>query len=377
VRAESFPTPATGPWRGASLLLALAFGTGCASGPGREAKVVEEFVTRTGFNGVVLVAAHGAVLDLETRGFESFEDRRPTTPATRYQLGSISKWITTLLVLRLVDEGQLSLEAPIGRYLPGITIPAGDRVTLHHLLSHTSGVPNDIIAAYQADPSVLERPLSTPDAIRAYAGGVLAFEPGSRFDYSHSNWILVKGILESVTGHPFAEDVRRLLTGPLHLEDTGVFSGDGSTVPHLARAYDCGEGEPRPVTAAFPDYLACAGGIYSTATDLFALLEALYGGELLSADSLRRLDTVWVEDEGYAYGGRVRSLELAGRPERVLWHSGSNGPSKSRVSRVLSDGTTVLTLSNTGAPPEETGALTERVLAALHGPEGDAAPRPD
>jgi len=363
---------------GVALVSCLA---GCAAGPGpgREADLVERFVTSTSFNGVVLVAAGGSVLHLQTSGFESFEDQRPTTRATRYQLGSISKWITTLVVLRLVDEGKLSLEVPIGRYLPGSPLPARDRVTLHHLLSHTSGVPNDIIAAYQADPSILERSLSTRDAIREYASGALTFEPGSQFDYSHSNWILVKGIVENATGSPFEENVRRLLTEPLELRDTGVFSGDGSTVPHLARSYDCEDGEPRPVTAAFPDFLVCAGGIYSTASDLFELLEALYAGAFLSADSLRRLDTIYVEDEGYAYGGRIRLLELAGRPQRVLWHTGSNGPSKSRVSRVLSDGTTVITLSNTGASPEQTGALVERVLEAMHaaqvaGPPGPGAP---
>lgn len=111
--------------------------------------------------------------------------------------------------------------------------------------------------------------------------------------------------------------------------------------------------------------------MYSTAPDLLQLLGALYDGKLLSDDALAKLDTVYWRDEdltcgdkagGYAYGGRVRAMSLSGKAEIVLWHTGSNGPSKGRVSRVLADGLTVITLTNTDTSPEETGALIEAVL---------------
>ncbi|HEX8299219.1 MAG TPA: hypothetical protein VF594_08680, partial [Rubricoccaceae bacterium] len=103
--------------------------------------------------------------------------------------------------------------------------------------------------------------------------------------------------------------------------------------------------------------------------DLLALLNALYGdGQrapgILSDASRRALDTVYVPEETYAYGGRVRTLTLGGRDETVVWHSGSSGPFKSRMSRVLATGLTVISLSNSGASPTETGALAEAILGA-------------
>ncbi len=143
----------------------------------------------------------------------------------------------------------------------------------------------------------------------------------------------------------------------------------------LAPGYEELGPPPVRVDLPAPTYLVAAGGMYSTAPELLAVLDALYSGRLLSAASRSALDTVVTEDDdlatsdrpgGYAYGGRVRTMDLGDEPEAVLWHTGSNGPSKARISRVLSDGLTVITLTNAGTSPEETGALTEDVLRVLY-----------
>lgn len=337
-------------------------------------EIAEGFAERTQFNGVILIAQRDTVLYAEAHGYENAEDRVPTRLDTRYQLGSISKWITSLVVLKLADQGTLSLTAPIQTYLPDYRSDTGRHLTLHHLITHTSGVPNDIITAYQEDPAILNEPLTTMEAVRRYASGDLLFEPGSQFDYSHSNWILVKAIIEQATGSTFEENVRALIVRPVGLEDTGVF-WDGSPAARLAPGYE--DLRPTPVRAElpFPAYLACAGGVYSTAPDLLALLNALYEGRSLSDDALEKLDTVYWRDGdlsygshagGYAYGGRVRVMELGSDAQRVLWQTGSNGPSKSRVTRVLDNGLTIIALTNAGTSPEETGALSERVLRAFY-----------
>ena len=99
-------------------------------------------------------------------------------------------------------------------------------MTLHHLLTHTSGIPNEVVAALRRDSTVARQSLPADEAIRRYAGGALLFEPGARFDYSHSNWIVVAAVIERVTGRSVSANVRALLTEPLGLHDTGTFTGD-------------------------------------------------------------------------------------------------------------------------------------------------------
>ncbi len=158
---------------------------------------LSRFVADNDFNGVILVARNGEVLHHRAYGHADVEAGTPTALTTRYQLGSISKYLASLVVLKLVDEKKLSLTRPISDYLPAYRKDVGGKVTLHHLLSHTSGIPNDIITAYRADRGLAKVELPMATAVERYASGALQFEPGARFDYAHSNWILVRAIIES------------------------------------------------------------------------------------------------------------------------------------------------------------------------------------
>ncbi|MFP2904552.1 serine hydrolase domain-containing protein [Pyxidicoccus sp. 3LFB2] len=325
---------------------------------------LSRFVTENEFNGVILVARKGEVLHHRAYGHADFEAGTPTALTTRYQLGSISKYVASLVVLKLVDEKKLSLTRPISDYLPAYRKDVGAKVTLHHLLSHTSGVPSDIVAAYRANKDIAKVELPVATAVERYASGELLFEPGARFDYSHSNWILVRAIIESASGRSYEENVQRLLA-PLKLKDTGIFSGDFSTIPGGAMGYKAVKPEPQRSPEPLPTYMACAGGLYGTAADLLTLTRAIHDGKVVSKASLQKLTTPYVADEGYAYGGRVRTLKLGGRDEVIDWNTGSSGPYKSRVSHAPSSGLTVIFLSNTNMHPGKTGAATEEVLQLL------------
>lgn len=352
--------------RNTVLLLSCLFLSACVPASAQDYReIIDGFADRAHFNGVILVASDDSVLYAQSYGHADFEGDVPTSMDTRYQLGSISKWISSLVVLKLVDQGTLSLNVPIGTYLPETREGVGRRVTLHHLVTHTSGVPNDFVSAYENDPSMINESLSMNEAVSRYASGDLLFAPGSQFDYSHSNWILVKAIVERTTGQSFEDNVRKLLTEPLGLADTGVFIGTFSSVPRSAFGYETVEPVPERFSISLPEYSVCMGGLYSTAADLLTLLNGLYSGAVLSEDSLYRLTTIAVDGEGYAYGGRVNRMNLGGGAETVLWLTGSNGPFKSRMSRVLTNGLTVITLSNTGTSPEKTGSLTEQVLKSV------------
>ena len=358
----------------AALLGAVLFGT---AAPGRAQDLgaqVEAFAAQTGFSGVVLLA-DGETVTVRTFGFEEIESSTVTRLDTRYQLGSVSKWLATLVAFRLADAGRLDLDRPISAYLPEYRGNGADRVTLHHLVTHTSGVPNGLMTAFEAaGPAFLDEAMTPDEAVARLASGDLLFEPGARFDYAHANWIVVQAILERVTGQPYAALVQTHLAAPLGLSGTSIVTGGTFVGERLAVGYRSVD-PPERADARFQGYLGATGGAVSTAPDLLALLDALYGGGLLSPALAARLDAVVVDEEGYASGGRVRTMDLGRGPETVAWHTGSNGPSKARLARATASGLTVLTLSNTGADPDETGAFAETMLRAMALREGPAPPR--
>lgn len=341
-------------------------------------RLVDAFVARNDFTGVVLVARGDRVLDLRAWGYADLEDSVRTAVDTRYELGSVSKWVASLVVLALVDQGKLALDAPITTYLPEYRQDTGARLTLHHLLTHTSGIPNDVVTALRADTTLMHSPLSSAEAVRRFASGELQFAPGSRFDYSHANWLVVQAVIERVTGRPYADVVRATLWGPLGLRSSGIFTGDfsqqaGMRGADAARGYATLTPAPRRRQVFVPDFMGAAARSYSTAPDLLALLNGVYGtgdgksrGRLLSAASLAALDRVYVPEEGYAYGSRLHTLTLGGRPTTVAWHTGTNGAYKTLAARVLTDGWTVIVLSNTSADLNAMGALADAVFGAVH-----------
>ena len=322
------------------------------------------------FNGVVLVRrGHGAPI-VRASGIADAAHGRRTTAATLYQMGSFSKWVASLVVLRLVDQGKLSLTTPIGAYLPGYRRDIGGVVTLHHLLSHTSGVRNDLATALGKDRVVGHyAALSTADAVERFASGDPVFSPGARFDYSHANWLLVGAIVERVTGGTYRQAVDRLVTRPLGLRENGLLPPDFMSLPAAANGYTTLLPEPVAVPSEqmtpFPEIIAPVGGYYSAATDIVRLLDAVYDGRFLTPASRAALWQVNAASDHYAYGGRVFSVDLGSGPRRMARNNNSNGAYKTFELRV-DDGTTILLLNNSRMDQQALNVLGDRLLTALY-----------
>src|SRR5579872_670662 len=140
------------------------------------------------FNGSALVAEKSQVVLEKGYGLANMEWNIPNTPDTKFRLGSITKQFTATLVMQLVEQGKLSLSAPIGAYLPDYPKPAADRITIHELLNHTSGIPG-----YTELPEfgAKSREASKPaDFVAFFSQRELLFEPGSKFSYSNSAYFL-------------------------------------------------------------------------------------------------------------------------------------------------------------------------------------------
>lgn len=321
------------------------------------------------YNGVVLVRAQrGAPALVRAYGQAQFETPAPLLPDTRFMVGSVSKWITSVAVLRLVEQGKLDLDKPIGTWLP--ELPAASRaVPLRALLSNTSGIENGLGLAMKRDRSPATLTISPLDGALRYGSGPVTFAPGSNFDYSVTNWLLVGGIVERATGEGFKQAIARLVLQPAGVRDTGFVDHD-SNAPHLAVAYDAAR-TARKVTPS-PPMVAASGTLYSTARDLVKLADAVYGAGLLGSKARQELLTVQYAAEEYALGGRVKQLAQVGRagaalgtPGMLAWETGVSGGYKTLLAYAPENGRAVVLLNNTDMQQAEQARIGLALFNAL------------
>lgn len=168
-------------------------------------------------------------------GFPDEEWEVPNGPDTVFRLGSITKQFTSMLVMRQVAEGRLRLDHTLEEMLPWYWQDTASRVTLEQLLNHTSGIPS-----YTSDPEFFplhsRDPLSTRELVETYCSGDLEFEPGSRWRYNNSGYVILGAVLEEVTGTPYDQLLEARILEPLGMSDTG-YDHTAAVVPRRARGY--------------------------------------------------------------------------------------------------------------------------------------------
>jgi CubicO group peptidase (beta-lactamase class C family) len=301
--------------------LLLAPTTLAAKALGADNPVVDAFVKEQAFQGVVMIGQAGKATYARAFGMADIEAGRPATTDTVYAITSMSKWLTSVAVLKLVEAGKLSLDAPITAYLPDYRADTGAKVTLRRLMSNASGVPNLFSPAAKLDPTLVKTPLSTAEALKRFCQGDLIFEPGARFDYAFTNWIIVLAIVEAVTGEPFQTAMRRLVLGPLGLN--AIDASDAIAIgPKTAACYTAATPPVRRPNDRQP-YMVAAGGYFSTAGDLLKAAHLIFDTGFLSASSRTQLRTIEVASDNYALGGRVRTLVIDGQPHAAGWETGN------------------------------------------------------
>ncbi|MFN3347188.1 MAG: serine hydrolase domain-containing protein, partial [Candidatus Bipolaricaulaceae bacterium] len=222
----------------------------------REYETLEEFVRermrRTRLPGVSLALVRGdEVVYARGFGFRDLEKKLPATPATAYGIGSITKSFTALAILQLAEEGKLSLDDPVEKFLPLKIRPFGEPIRIWHLLTHTAGVPALAYAEAELrwEQGTGGRPLAlaTVEDFLAWLNGAADWveaRPGQRWFYLNEGYILLGGIMEKLSGLAYADYVRKRILGPLGMTSTGFL---GEDVPELATPYVVpAEGQPKP-----------------------------------------------------------------------------------------------------------------------------------
>jgi CubicO group peptidase (beta-lactamase class C family) len=305
-------------------------------------RAVDAFLKIQPFQGVVLIGRAGKPIYSRTIGFANIEAKKPAALGTPYVIASISKWLTSIGLLRLAEAGNLDLDAPINRYLSDYRADIGAKVTLRHLMTNISGVPNGFSVAAKADPDIFKKTFTTDQAVKLWCSGDLAFEPGTKFDYALTNWVIITAIIEAVTGKPFGEAMVELVTGPLGLTRTTPMDP-----PDIAISYRTLDPLVRQSNDRFA-FFAASGGYASTAGDLLKAAHAVFDGGFLPPTRKKELLTVGWREQDYALGGRVKPLFADGLPRVFAWETGRAAGYRSVLGHRFDDQTSVVLLNNTG-----------------------------
>lgn len=335
----------------------------CSAKAADETSRIDALVAEFGFNGAVLMGDQGRATFRKAYGVADADTNRAASADDRYIIASISKWLTVTAILRLVEQGVMTLNDTVGDHLPAFKMLAGGRVALHQLLSNTSGIPDRYGPVVQADPALKTSTMSAADASHLFCADALVFEPGERFDYAITNWILVVAMVEVATGERFERVVDDLVVTPLRLRDTSVIKADFAERPDTAKAY-ASLTPPVLKMSPRPAFLAAAGGFCSTVDDLLHAASGVFASSLLTPASRTEMLTVRVPAQHYALGGRVARLSTANGERQAAWETGRTEGYRSVLAHVLNENRTVVLLNNTDISQQTMDKFALRLLNA-------------
>lgn len=253
---------------------------------------------------VVLVVKDGQVLFRKAYGEADTLTHTPLSPDMAMPIGSMTKQFTAVAVMLLAEGGKLSVSDPITRYLPNYPTQ-GKAMTIEHLLTQTSGIPD--YATTPDWPSSMGHEVSPTALIDSFSRRPLDFEPGAKYEYSNSNYILLGAIIEKASGVPYAQFLEQQIFLPLGMNETGYPNARrGNTA--LAAGHTLVEGGFVHSPHYSPSQLYSAGGMLSTVDDLGRWNKAIDAGRLLSAAGWKRVFTPYGPREGtseYGYGFQI------------------------------------------------------------------------
>lgn len=339
-------------------------------------QLLNQYLEYGKFNGSVLVADEGKVIYKKGFGLANMEWDIPNAPNTKHRLGSITKQFTAMLILQLAAKGKLDLQAPITQYLPDYPKETGDQITTHHLLTHSSGIPNyTSFPGFFADES---RDPYTPDEfVKKFQDKELEFTPGEKFNYSNSGYFLLGVIIETLSDKSYSELLTDNICTPLGMNDTG-YDLHGDILKNRATGYEKnGNGF---INSPYLDMSIpyAAGSLYSTVEDLYLWDQALYTNALLPKEYMDLFFKPYIPAFGnsqYAYGWGIAKEPIGNTIDSIatISHGGGINGFNTNISRAISDKSLVVLLNNTGGAP--LNEMTKAIRGILNGVSYDLPKR--
>lgn len=309
------------------------------------------------FSGTVVVADNGKIVYAKGVGYASREDQVPNTLETKFNISSVQKTFIATTIMQLVQSGEIALTDPLNKYFPDCPFPSADRIQIQHLLNHSSG-----LADYRDSDEYQKRCdefKSIDEVLPLVYESAPTFDPGEGFQYSNAGVLLLKAIIERVTGKSLRENLGERIFRQLGMDDTAMFAS-GEVLAGRATGYEpAADGEGYVRATGEPSAYA-GGGIYTTGRDLLKFDQALYGEQLLDRKHKEIMFTPVGPQPVAAFGWFV----VPWHGTTVIMHSGGSGGFSTEFRRYPEKGYTIIVNSNYGggAGFEMTNAIEALML---------------
>ncbi|MCM1992672.1 serine hydrolase domain-containing protein [Oceanirhabdus seepicola] len=290
------------------------------------------------FSGAIVVVSNGKEVFNKTYGMASREHGVPITPRTKFKIASLTKQFTCIAIMMLKESGMLNVNESIRTFFPDYT-ELDERITIHHLMTHTSGLFNDFSVV---DPHLYlgKRLFTQSEVFEVFKDMPLEFQPGEGWDYCFFGYYLLGVIIERVSGKSYIEFLKENIFEPLGMKNTGL-DDYIEIIPNKASGYYVSD---EKLICCQIDTMSSfsAGALYSTIEDMILWDQALYSEMLVSKNTMDEMFSPYKEDYGYGW-----IIDKAFNNKRVRHSGGMNGFSH-QFHRYIDDKVTILVLSNYG-----------------------------
>lgn len=329
---------------------------------------IKKYTDNHVFSGSILVAQHGKIIFHKGVGFAKFypdiSDSALTpianTKNTLFGIGSITKTITAVMIMQLVQDNRLALTDKISQYITELDKTIGNKITIHHLLSHRSGLPN-----YFEIPGWKNGQFDKSLSLEAFSKIIyqlpLKFEPGNDYEYSNSGYFLLGKIIEKVTNKSYLQVLNEKILLPAKMTQTGLRLKN-SELKKLATSYQFSKNNGFEVAVINPELFRAAGDLYSTTEDLFRFEHALYGEILLNNESKKILFA-----KQRSYGWDRFSLSLANHKIDLFSYAGQLMGYNAMLTRIPEGKISIILAGNIGTSYYERMNITQEILSSLYG----------
>jgi CubicO group peptidase (beta-lactamase class C family) len=336
-------------------LLVLLAGSCLAQEVARMDQVIQPYVSKRQFMGTALVARGSQVILSKGYGSANLEWDVPNTPNTKFRLGSITKQFTAASILLLEERGKLKITDPVKKYMPDAPA-AWDKVTIYHVLTHTSGIPS--FTSFAEYRKLEPFPITPAELVALFRDKPLDFAPGEKWSYSNSGYVLLGYLIEKITGDTYEKFVRENIFTPLGMKESG-YDSNTAIIAHRADGYVSGPKGYEHAGFIHMSIPHAAGALYSTTEDLLKWELGLFEGKVVRTASLGQMITPFKND--YAFGLAVHAV--GGR--KVIEHGGGIEGFNTQLSYYPEDKLTVVVLANVnGSAP---GEIAKSLAVVAHG----------
>lgn len=320
------------------------------------ARLIDERADEIGLNGTILVAKDDEILFHKAYGFENKEENKKNSIDTAFPIGSITKSFTAISILQLEDNAQLSTDQHLSDFIEDF--PHGNDITIHHLLTHSSGIPEFLKVVEN------EKEYKPIEVINEMKEEELMQLPGEKFSYSNTNYLILGYIVEKVTQQPLHDYVRE------HIFEKAGMSSSGFLQDSFLE-YAVGHEKMKKPSKKIDDSLTYgAGDIVSTAGDMLKYHQAIQAGTLLSEKATEKMQKGYVGSAPfgivkYGYGWQIFNNKIS-FDQKMVMHSGGLPGHKAEFTRYVEDDVTIIILTN-NQDNTKLRAISAEIASSLFG----------